>query len=52
MKHVVAGGLSVILFIYESDVLICGEGVFTVTGDHVIWLTELRQLTVKEVGIP
>ena len=52
MKHVVEGGLSVILFIYESHVLISGEGEFTVTGGHVIWLTEQRQLTVKEVGIP
>ena len=27
------------------------NSVFTVTGGHVIWLTEERQLTVKEIGI-
>ena len=36
----------------KMDVLISGKEVFTVTGGHVIWLTEQRQLTVKEVGIP
>ena len=35
----------------NTDFRIPRNSVFTVTGGHVIWLTEQRQLTVKEVGI-